>query len=85
MIDLPSHLHGVADLQKICTVKVIGIPKESMCRPAFVKKHEHLRLSSVGNGIRTYTAGRIRFQDIMSKPLKSCLTRATNTNKQIAS
>ncbi|MBA0748526.1 hypothetical protein Gogos_005336, partial [Gossypium gossypioides] len=51
MIDLPSHLHGVADLQKICTVKVIGIPKESMCRPAFVKKHEHLRLSSVGNGI----------------------------------
>ncbi|KAG4143840.1 hypothetical protein ERO13_D06G217400v2 [Gossypium hirsutum] len=85
MIDLPSHLHGVADLQKICTVKVIGIPKESMCRPAFVKKHEHLRLSSVRNGIRTYTAGRIRFQDIMSKPSKSCITRATNTNKQIAS
>ncbi|XVF75163.1 hypothetical protein PTKIN_Ptkin13bG0165300 [Pterospermum kingtungense] len=79
LIDLPSHLHGIPNLQKICTVKVLRIPKNSMCRPALVKKHKGLRFSSVGNGIRTYTAGRIRFQHITSKPLKACIR-----NKQLA-
>ncbi|XP_021295231.1 uncharacterized protein LOC110424841 [Herrania umbratica] len=76
LIDLPSHLHGIPNLPKICAVKVLRIPKNSMCRPAFVKKHKGLRFSSVGNGIRTYTAGRIRFQHITSKPLKACIGRA---------
>ncbi|XVF26226.1 hypothetical protein REPUB_Repub13aG0280900 [Reevesia pubescens] len=83
LIDLPSHLHGIPNLQKICAVKVLRIPKNSMCRPAFVKKHKRLRFSSVGNGIRTYTAGRIRFQHITSKPLKACSSRRPNIDKQI--
>ncbi|XVF28067.1 hypothetical protein REPUB_Repub14bG0163700 [Reevesia pubescens] len=84
LIDLPSHLHGIPNLQKICVVKVLGIPKNSMCRPALVmKRHNGLRFSSVGNGIRTYTAGRIRFQHITSKPLKACSSQKglTLTNK----
>ncbi|XP_039060090.1 uncharacterized protein LOC120204069 [Hibiscus syriacus] len=84
IIDLPSHLHGIANLEKICSIKIIRIPKKSMCRPALVKKHKHLKLSSVGNSIRTYTAGKIRFQHITSKPLKSCITKPINTTKQTA-
>ncbi|XWS12965.1 hypothetical protein CRYUN_Cryun37aG0135100 [Craigia yunnanensis] len=83
LIDLPSHLHGIPNLQNICVVKVLAIPKNSICRPAFIKKHKGLRFSSVGNGIRTYTAGRIRFQHITSKPLKACIRRASS-DKQIA-
>ncbi|KAL4368254.1 hypothetical protein GQ457_05G034000 [Hibiscus cannabinus] len=77
IIDLPSYLHGVVNLEKKCSIRIIRIPKKSMCRPALVKKHKRLRLSSVGNGIRTYTAGKIKLQHITSKP---CVT---NTAKQI--
>ncbi|XWS19276.1 hypothetical protein CRYUN_Cryun31cG0001800 [Craigia yunnanensis] len=33
LIDLPSHLHGIPNLQKICAVKVLRIPSNSMCPP----------------------------------------------------
>ncbi|KAI4296049.1 hypothetical protein L6164_036039 [Bauhinia variegata] len=69
IIDLPSHLHAIPDLEKICSVKVRRIPKGSMCRPTSVKRHKGLILSSFGNGIRTYSAGEIRFQHSISKPL----------------
>ncbi|KAE8655727.1 hypothetical protein F3Y22_tig00117021pilonHSYRG00286 [Hibiscus syriacus] len=39
IFDLPSHLHGVINLEKVCSVKTIQIPKKSMCRTAPVKKH----------------------------------------------
>ncbi|KAK8494825.1 hypothetical protein V6N12_055146 [Hibiscus sabdariffa] len=84
MIDLPSHLHGVVDLEKMCSVKIIRIPKKSMCQSAPVKKHKYLTISSVGDGIRTYTTGKIMFQHITSKPLESCITKVTNTTKQTA-
>ncbi|KAK8487463.1 hypothetical protein V6N13_032615 [Hibiscus sabdariffa] len=77
IIDLPSYLHGIINLEKMCSIRIMRIPKKSMCRPALVKKHKRLRLSSVGNGIRTYTAGKIKLQHITSKP---CVT---NTAKQI--
>ncbi|KAK7292488.1 hypothetical protein RIF29_08269 [Crotalaria pallida] len=69
MVDLPSHLHAIPNLEKICTVKLLRIPKGSLCRPAQIKKHKGLRLSSFGNGIRTYTAGNIRIQHSTSQPL----------------
>ncbi|KAK7363864.1 hypothetical protein VNO77_06023 [Canavalia gladiata] len=69
MVDLPSHLHAIPNLEKICTVKVNRIPKGSLCRPARVKKQKGLRLSSFGNGIRTYNAGNIRIQHAPSDPL----------------
>ena len=65
MIDLPSHLHAIPNLEKVCIVKIHRIPKASLCRPAHViKKHKGLTLSSFGNGIRTYNAGNIRIQHI---------------------
>ncbi|XP_020230755.1 uncharacterized protein LOC109811411 [Cajanus cajan] len=63
MIDLPSHLHAIPNLEKVCTVKIHRIPKASLCRPAHVKKQKGLRLSSFGNGIRTYNAGSIRIKN----------------------
>ncbi|KAK7387664.1 hypothetical protein VNO78_22452 [Psophocarpus tetragonolobus] len=61
MIDLPSHLHAIPNLEKLCTLKIHRIPKASLCgRPLHVSKHKGLILSSFGNGIRTYHAGNIR-------------------------
>ncbi|GMH05230.1 hypothetical protein Nepgr_007070 [Nepenthes gracilis] len=60
IIDLPSHLHAIPNLHKACFVKVLRLPKNSPCRSAaFARKPAGLRLSSVGNRIRTYTAGEI--------------------------
>ncbi|XP_054778787.1 uncharacterized protein LOC129286779 [Prosopis cineraria] len=56
MIDLPSYLHAIPNLEKICRVKVHQIPKNSQCQLAYVKRHKKLRLSTFGNGIRTYSA-----------------------------
>ncbi|KAE8689817.1 5'-AMP-activated protein kinase beta-2 subunit [Hibiscus syriacus] len=84
IIDLPSHLHGITNLENICSVKVIRIPRKLKCQPAPVKKHKPLKLSSVQDDIRTYTVGKTRFQHMASKPLKSCIRKATNTAKQIA-
>ncbi|GAB4830724.1 hypothetical protein Ancab_004757 [Ancistrocladus abbreviatus] len=61
IIDLPSHLHAIPKLDKACWVKVLQLPKNSPCRPAFVRKQQGLRLSSAGNGIRSYAAGEILF------------------------
>ncbi|GAY35414.1 hypothetical protein CUMW_016200 [Citrus unshiu] len=83
MIDLPSHLHATPNLDKTCSVKVLRLPKNSHCRPAYVKKHKGLKLSSVGNGIRTYAAGRIGFLHWTSKPLRACTGKGIN-DKQIA-
>ncbi|GAB4826459.1 hypothetical protein Ancab_033354 [Ancistrocladus abbreviatus] len=61
IFDLPSHLHAIPNLDKACSVEVLRLPKYSPCRTVFVRKHQGLQLSSVGNGIRTYTAGEILF------------------------
>ncbi|CAL0330715.1 unnamed protein product [Lupinus luteus] len=60
IVDIPSHLHAIPKLEKVCSVKVDSIPKGSMCKPFEVMRHKGLRLSSFGNGIRIYTAGNIR-------------------------
>ncbi|CAK8564482.1 unnamed protein product [Lathyrus sativus] len=70
MVDLPSYLHAIPNLEKTCRVKVHKIPKGSLCRPTRqVRKHNGLfKLSSIGNGIRTYDAGNIRIQHSTSEP-----------------
>lgn len=75
IIDLPSHLHAIPNLEKTCSIKVLRIPKSSPCRPASVRKQKGIRLSSVGNSIRTYSAGRIRFLHLTSRPLEACMKR----------
>lgn len=71
MVDLPSYLHAIPNLEKICRVKVHRIPKGSHCRPAtrVGKKQMGIKLSSIGNGIRTYDAGNTRIQHSTSEPL----------------
>ncbi|CAL0334544.1 unnamed protein product [Lupinus luteus] len=62
IVDIPSHLHAIPNLEKICRVKVLRIPKGSLCQQAHVKRQKGLRLQSFGNGIRAYSAGNIRFE-----------------------
>lgn len=74
-IDLPSNLHSIPNLHKSCRVKVLRVPKNSMCQPAYVRRHKGLRLSSIQNGVRTYNAGRIRFQHSASTPAEACIKK----------
>ncbi|CAA0818015.1 Pollen Ole e 1 allergen and extensin family protein [Striga hermonthica] len=57
LIDLPSHLHAIPNLEKICYVKVVRLPKTSSCR--LVRKHNPIRLTSNIDGIRSYTTNNI--------------------------
>ncbi|KAG5242320.1 hypothetical protein OIU77_029429 [Salix suchowensis] len=83
LIDLPSHLHGIPHLERTCSVKVLRLPRNSVCRPAHARKQKALKLSSVGNGIRNYSAGEMKFLQLTSKPLQACNERGSG-DKQIA-
>lgn len=72
MIDLPSELHSIPNLEKSCSISVHRVPKNSLCKPAYASRHTGLTLSSAGNGIRTYTADNVKFLDLMSRPLEAC-------------
>ncbi|XP_073128670.1 uncharacterized protein [Henckelia pumila] len=65
IIDLPSHLHAIPNLEKTCQVKVLHLPKNSPCRQSFTGKHKGIKLSSRHEGVRTYTTNNIH---LMSKP-----------------
>ncbi|XP_049380988.1 uncharacterized protein LOC125845515 [Solanum stenotomum] len=54
LIDLPSHLHAIPNLEKTCLVKVLHLPRNAICEHAFRGKHKGLELISIGGGIRTY-------------------------------
>ncbi|CAH9090497.1 unnamed protein product [Cuscuta epithymum] len=59
LIDLPSHLHAIPNLEKTCTVRVVHLPKNSACHPNFIKKQKAISLTSNVDGIRTYTSHKI--------------------------
>ncbi|KAK1296921.1 hypothetical protein QJS10_CPB15g01632 [Acorus calamus] len=75
IVDLPSRLHAVLRLDKSCVVRVIQLPENSACKRARFDWMKKIRLSSVGNGIRVYTAGTIKFQR-RSKVRGGCLRRS---------
>ncbi|KAF9664368.1 hypothetical protein SADUNF_Sadunf16G0011400 [Salix dunnii] len=83
LIDLPSQVHGIPNLERTCAVRVLRLPQNSVCRPAHARKQKALELSSVGNGIRNYSAGEIKFLQVTSKPLQACTQRGSSY-KQIA-
>ncbi|KAL8469221.1 hypothetical protein ACS0TY_032159 [Phlomoides rotata] len=56
LIDLPSHLHAIPNLEKVCCVNVVHLPETSPCRSGL---HKGIKLSSIGDGTRTYTAHNI--------------------------
>lgn len=62
LFDLPSNLHGIPNLEKICCVSVLQLPTGSPCKPAFTGKHKGITLSDIGEGLRTYTAGIIQLR-----------------------
>ncbi|KAL3625006.1 hypothetical protein CASFOL_031674 [Castilleja foliolosa] len=66
IIDVPSNLHSIPNLEKICTVEIIRLPKSSTCGRAFMRKQKGIiKLSSIGGGVRLYTTDDIH---LMPKP-----------------
>ncbi|XP_057765087.1 uncharacterized protein LOC130985925 [Salvia miltiorrhiza] len=64
-IDLPSHLHAIPNLERVCHVRVVHLPLTSPCRKACAAKHNKaIALSSVDQGIRTYTTHNIHLNRI---------------------
>ncbi|KAH6787801.1 hypothetical protein C2S52_007353 [Perilla frutescens var. hirtella] len=60
LIDLPSHLHAIPNLEKVCHVRVVQLPQTSPCRQACAAKHNKpIHLTSIDQGIRTYTTHNI--------------------------
>lgn len=59
-IDLPSHLHAIPNIEKVCHVRIVKIPESSPCRQACSAKHNKpITLTSINQGIRTYTTQNI--------------------------
>ncbi|CAO2823570.1 unnamed protein product [Amaranthus hypochondriacus] len=60
IIDLPSHLHSITNLNKVCSITILHLPLNSICRDSIYSgNYFDLELLSIGNGIRTYTTGKI--------------------------
>ncbi|XP_010087660.2 uncharacterized protein LOC21393901 [Morus notabilis] len=83
-VDLPSNLHAIPNLDRKCSVKVLRVPKNSLCRPANVRRNKGLRFLSVGNGIRTYDAGAIRFQHLTSRLTQGCGRKESHNAKMMS-
>ncbi|KAL9668595.1 hypothetical protein QQ045_006132 [Rhodiola kirilowii] len=77
LIDLPSDLHANPYLDRTCVVKVLKVPKKSLCKATFVRKHKAIKLSSFGNGIREYTAGNIRLHNLKHTAAQDCAKKST--------
>ncbi|XP_060185987.1 uncharacterized protein LOC132615400 [Lycium barbarum] len=67
LIDLPSHLHAIPNLERACLVKVLHLPRNTICEHAFRGKHKGLELTSIGEGIRTYTTHTIHLTPKVSR------------------
>ncbi|XP_075080724.1 uncharacterized protein LOC142166168 [Nicotiana tabacum] len=67
LIDLPSHLHAIPNLEKTCLVKVLHLPRNTICEHSFRGKHKGLELTSIGDGIRTYTTDTIHLPPKVSQ------------------
>ncbi|KAJ4956354.1 hypothetical protein NE237_013137 [Protea cynaroides] len=83
ILDLPSHLHAIPRLEKVCFVKVVALPNNSPCRHVLPVKPKGIRLSSVGNGIRTYTSGKMRFKPLYNAS-RLCVNRAGDDEQEIS-
>lgn len=73
IIDLPSQLHAIQNLEKACSVKVLQLPNNSPCRQSDIaREHKGIRLSSADNGIRTYAAGTVTLKSTIPNNSKAC-------------
>ncbi|XP_016439494.1 uncharacterized protein LOC107765368 [Nicotiana tabacum] len=63
VIDLPSHLHSIPNLENTCKIQLLHLPKDSLCRRhSFTRKQykRSIKLTSIGDGIRIYTTHKIQ-------------------------
>ncbi|XP_078165030.1 uncharacterized protein LOC144559783 [Carex rostrata] len=81
MIDLPSQLHATPNLEESCVVRILQVPSTSHCKIRTLLNSHRIKLSSVGNGIRVYTAGTIQMSS-KSRPSHRC-TKLNNANHQL--
>ncbi|KAI0523555.1 hypothetical protein KFK09_005950 [Dendrobium nobile] len=80
IIDLPSQLHAMPKLEEACVVRILHMPRNSLCRHfsrGINPAAKRISLSSVGNSIRVYTTGLVRTRSLRSgKPsLHECLRK----------
>ncbi|KMT04366.1 hypothetical protein BVRB_8g184390 [Beta vulgaris subsp. vulgaris] len=75
-IDLPSHLHGIPDLDKACSVKILDLPKDSSChQSASASKHKEIKLASTRNGKRTYMVRGLALQHTLPENSAACMKK----------
>ncbi|KAG0455640.1 hypothetical protein HPP92_024932 [Vanilla planifolia] len=55
IIDIPSHLHAIPRLEDACILRIVRLPRNTLCRHVSGMRARRIKLSSVGNGIRTYS------------------------------
>nr|GMD83929.1 uncharacterized protein LOC109174501 [Ipomoea batatas] len=58
LIDLPSHLHAIPNLENTCLVRVLHLPKASICTQYYFSrapKYKGIQLIGVQEGTRSYT------------------------------
>ncbi|XP_071687924.1 uncharacterized protein [Rutidosis leptorrhynchoides] len=72
LIDLPSHLHAIQNIENKCIVKILEVPKTSPCNQALTGEHRRIKFSSTDNGFRIYTAHEIH---LIPKDLQPCLKK----------
>nr|XP_009773625.1 PREDICTED: uncharacterized protein LOC104223821 [Nicotiana sylvestris] len=64
LIDLPSHLHSIPNLENSCKIQVLHLPKDSLCHRHYsftTKQYKRsIKLTSIGDGIRIYKTHRIQ-------------------------
>ncbi|KAL7142879.1 hypothetical protein ABFS83_08G154300 [Erythranthe nasuta] len=80
VIDLPSHLHAITNLEKTCVVKVLSVPKSSPCGRAFTGKNKRIKLKSIGEDARIYTTHNI---NLIPKPSQEYKRKRVETEHTI--
>ncbi|CAH1448196.1 unnamed protein product [Lactuca virosa] len=84
LIDLPSHLHAISNMEKRCVVRIVHLPKISPCHRRFTSKHIRIKLTSSGNGIRTYSTDEIHLghKQQHSQPSKNIRSKGIRKTAQ---
>ncbi|XP_072973293.1 uncharacterized protein [Typha angustifolia] len=73
IVDLPSHLHAIPRMDKDCMVRILRLPMNSPCRLIASRvRPQAIHLSSIGNGIRVYTAGVVSLNHNSEHHLRGC-------------
>ncbi|KAK9715117.1 hypothetical protein RND81_06G144800 [Saponaria officinalis] len=73
IIEIPSQLHAIPNLEKACSVRILQVPKDSYCcQSAYARKATKTKLLSQRHEIRTYTTGTIAIISKISRNSDAC-------------